>query len=254
MIKIGKRNISEVLKQIFSLNFINIIKRFFSVHENPIYAMINEFFSLGKYPKTINVMKKYKIKLYSLHDFSTFNLIFCREDYFKPKNIKTVVDIGSNIGISALYWYIDNPNCKIYSFEPSSKNFIRQKSNTKNFKKNIIIKKVGISNKNEIIKLYLSKCGVNNSKIRIINAKNERVKLVNINDILEKIIVKSNTIDVLKIDVEGLEENILRVIKKKYFNKIKVINIEGKNYNNLIPKYFTFSFKGSASRFINDKY
>ena len=58
------------------------------------------------------------------------------------------------------------------------------------FKKNVIIKKIGISNKNEIIKLYLSKSGVNNSKNKIINAKYEIVKLVNINNILEEIMTK----------------------------------------------------------------
>ena len=254
MIKIGKRNIYEVLKQIISLNILNIIKRFFLVHERPIGAMINEFFSLGKYPKIIKVMNKYKIKLFSLDDFSTLNLIFCREDYFKPKDIKTVIDIGSNIGISTLYWWIDNPRCKIYSFEPSSKNFIRQKLNIKNFKKNIIFKKIGISNKNEIVKLYISKSGVNDSKNKINNAEYEMAKLVNINSILDKILIKSKCIDVLKIDVEGMEKIIIKSIRKKYFNKIKVINIEGKNYNHLIPKFFTFSFRGSASRFINDKY
>ena len=211
MFKIGKRNIYEVLNQIFSLNILKLIKKFFSVHEQPISAMMNEFFSIGNYPKIIKVMKKYKIKLYSIDDFSTFNLIFCREDYFKPKNIKVVIDIGSNIGISTLYWLVDNPTCKIYSFEPSSKNFLRQKSNMKIFKKNVIIKKIGISNKNEIIKLYLSKSGVNNSKNKIINAKYEIVKLVNINNILEEIILKFNIVDVIKIDVEGMETDILKV-------------------------------------------
>ena len=254
MIKIGKRNIFEALKQIFSVNIANTFIRFFIVHENPINAMINELFSLGKYPKFIRVMKKYKIRLFSLDDFSTFNLIFCRQDYYKPKDIKTVIDIGSNIGLSSLYWLIDNPNCKIYSFEPSSKNFIRQKFNLKKFKKNIIFKKIGVSNKNEISKLYISKSGVNDSINKIKNAKYEKMKLININSILDKILIKSNSIDVLKIDVEGMEKNIIKSIKKKYFNKIRVINIEGNNYNNLIPKYFTFSFRGSASRFVNNKF
>lgn len=254
MAKIGKRNIFEILKQIISSNILNIIKNFFLIHENPIRAMLNEFFSIGNYPKTLKLMNKYNIKLYSFHDFSTFNLIFCREDYYKPKNIKIVIDIGSNIGISPLYWFINNPRCKIYSFEPSSKNYKRQKLNIKNFQKNVFLKKVGVSDTNKIIKLYISKSGVNDSTKKIPNAKYEIIKLININDLLKKIILKSKRVDVLKIDVEGLEEKILKSIRKSYFSKIKVINIEGKNYNNIMPKYFSFSFRGSASRYINRKY
>ena len=254
MIKIGKRYIHEIFKQLISLNIFNIIKKFFLVHKNPIRAMVNEFFSIGNYPKTITLMNKYKIKVYNIDDFSTLNLVFCREDYFKPKKIKVVIDIGSNIGISSLYWFIGNPTCKIYSFEPSEKNFKKQKINTKIFKKNIILKKIGVSNKNEKSKLYLSKSGVNDSIIKIQNADYEIIKLVSINSILEKIFLKSKKIDVLKIDVEGKEREILKSIKKNYFSKIRVINIEGKNYNRFIPKYFSYSFKGSASRFINNKY
>ena len=70
---------------------------------------------------------------------------------------------------------------------------------------------------------------------------------------LKKALLVGNKIDVLKIDVEGKEREILKNIKKKYFNKIRVINIEGNNFDNIVPSYFAHSFKGSASRFINMK-
>jgi FkbM family methyltransferase len=254
MLRVGKRNFVETLKQIFNLNIFNLFLRFFAVHKNPISAIFNEFFSAGKYPSFIILRNKMKIKLYSVYDFSTLNLVFCRQDYYKPKKINLVVDIGSNIGISCLYWLDNNPNCKIKSFEPSSRNYKRLLFNTKKFNKNISCNKIGVSNKNMFAKLYLSKSGVNDSIKKTFRPKYEKIRLIDINIILRKLLLKNSVIDILKIDTEGTERQILENIKKEYFKKIKVINIEGSNYKDIVPSYFSFSFKGSASRFINTKY
>lgn len=253
MLKVGKRNFFETFKQIFNLNIFEVIFNFFLVHRNPLNAIVNELFSTGKYPSMIILKNKMKIKLYSVYDFSTLNLVFCRQDYYKPKNINLVVDIGSNIGISCLYWLDNNSSCKIVSFEPSSRNYKKLLFNTKKFKKNITFNKLGVSNKNMTTKLYLSKSGVNDSIRKTFRPKYEMIKLIDINIVLKKLLAKNDIIDVLKIDTEGTEKEILENIKKQYFEKIKVINIEGSDYKNIVPNYFSFSFKGSASRFINNR-
>lgn len=79
------------------------------------------------------------------------------------------------------------------------------------------------------------------------------MQVIDINSILCHLLKKYKYIDILKIDTEGTELNIIKSIKYNYIKKIKVINIEGKNYNKFIPNFFTFSFKGSASRFKNTK-
>jgi hypothetical protein len=48
-------------------------------------------------------IKNFKIKIYSVDDFSTLNLVFCRQDYINLNNKRIVVNIGSNIGITTLY-------------------------------------------------------------------------------------------------------------------------------------------------------
>ena len=253
MVKVGKRNIFETLKQIFNLNIFPTLLRFFLIHQNPFLAIFNETFSRGKYPKIIYLKNNIKIKLYSVFDLSTLNLVFCRGDYYKPRNIKRVLDIGSNIGITCLYWMHNNPDCKVFSYEPSTRNYKRLLYNTKKFKKNIICKKLGVSYKNQYAKLYLSGSGVNDSIKKKFRKKYEKIKLININSILKNFFLKNDIIDVLKIDTEGTEKDIIENIQKKYFKKIKIINIEGTNYRKTIPDYFSFSIKGSASRFINTK-
>ena len=53
--------------------------------------------------------------------------------------------------------------------------------------------------------------------------------------------------------IEGCEREILKSIDKKYFKRIRIINIEGSNYNKIVPKYFRYSFNASASRFENTR-
>ena len=253
MIKIGKRPLSEVINRVFRKELLEIIQNFFIVHKNPMKAMYEEFFTKGKYPRTIETKQGIKIKLFSYGDFSTFNLVFCRQDYLTDKKINVVLDIGSNIGITAHYWMFKNPKVKIYCYEPSKINFKRLTENTKKFKKNISIKKYAVSNFNGYSKLYRSETGVNDSIIDKVSKKFDKVKVVEINTILKQIFNNFKTLDILKIDTEGCEREILKSINKKYLKKIRIINIEGSNYNNLIPKYFKYSFNASASRFENKR-
>ena len=253
MIKIGKRPLSEVINRVFKKDLFEIIKNFFIVHKNPMQAMYEEFFTKGKYPKLIETKIGVKIKLFSYGDFSTFNLVFCRQDYLADKKINAVLDIGSNIGITAHYWLFKNPKVKIYCYEPSKKNFKRLTENTKKFKKNIKLKQSAVSNFNGYSKLYKSKTGVNDSIIDKVSENFEKIKVIKINDILKKIFSNFKNLDILKIDTEGCEREILKSIDKKYFKKIRIINIEGSNYNNLVPKYFRYSFNASASRFENTR-
>tara|TARA_Y200000002_G_C22634357_1_gene643967 strand:+ start:301 stop:1065 length:765 start_codon:yes stop_codon:yes gene_type:complete len=251
MIKIGKRPLSEVINRVFRKELLGIIKNFFLVHKSPIKAMYEEFFTKGKYPKIIETNQGIKIKLFSYGDFSTFNLVFCRQDYLADEKINVVLDIGSNIGITAHYWFFKNPKVKVYCFEPSQKNFKRLSENTKKFKKRIKIQKCAVSNFNGYSKLYRSETGVNDSIVEKVSKNFDKVKVVMINSILEKIFREFKTLDVLKIDTEGCEREILKSINKRYFKKIRIINVEGNDFNNLIPKYFQYSFNASASRFKN---
>lgn len=253
MIKIGKRPLREVINRVFRKDLFEIIKNFFIVHKNPIQAMYEEFFTKGKYPKLIETKIGVKIKLFSYGDFSTFNLVFCRQDYLADKKINAVLDIGSNIGITAHYWLFKNPKVKIYCYEPSKRNFKRLTENTKKFKKNIELKQSAVSNFNGYSKLYKSETGVNDSIIDKVSKDFDKIKVIKINDILKKIFSNFKNLDILKIDTEGCEREILKSIDKKYFKKIRIINIEGSNYNNLVPKYFRYSFNASASRFENTR-
>jgi hypothetical protein len=56
--------------------------------------------------------------LYSSHDILTVNEIFCRGDYRYGPDLRVAVDVGANIGISALYFLTRNSGARVYAFEP----------------------------------------------------------------------------------------------------------------------------------------
>ena len=124
--KIGRRNIGIFLARSFSVQNWKAMTMFKKVHTEPLKSIYQELFSVGKYPRLIKFKSPtglHEVKLYSPNDFSTFNLIFCRQDYFTTNNFKTVVDIGSNIGISAVFWLTRYYQSKVYCYEPSSANY-----------------------------------------------------------------------------------------------------------------------------------
>ena len=106
--------------------------------------IFREVFSLGSHPKEIyfkTPLGKKKVTIYSINDFSTFNLIFCRQDYLISQKDKIILDVGSNIGLSALYWLTRNNKNIVYCYEPSSLNFMRLKQNLKQFKSRFFLYK-----------------------------------------------------------------------------------------------------------------
>ena len=153
--------------------------------------------------------------------------------------------IGNEIRTILIKIKNDNRN-SIYDFK-------RLTENTKKFKKNIELKQSAVSNFNGYSKLYKSETGVNDSIIDKVSKDFDKIKVIKINDILKKFFSNFKNLDILKIDTEGCERVILKSIDKKYFKKIRIINIEGSNYNNLVPKYFRYSFNASASRFENTR-
>lgn len=260
MFKIGKRNFLTFVKRIIKFdNYIGLI-RFFKVHKSPFKSIFNEIFSWGNYPKILyfnSPLGETKVNLYSADDFSTFNLVFCRQDYLFNKGNKIILDIGSNIGLSAIYWLTRNKDTLIHCYEPSSKNFEKLKENLKEFNGRFSLYKNAVSSKTFSSYLNLEKNGIYNS----INETNknqiyyerEKCEVVSINSCIEKIIKEYGKIDIIKIDNEGEELKTVASIDKKFWSYIKCINVDGVSVREYVPKIFSLSKLGSAQRYYKNE-
>ena len=132
----------------------------------------------------------------------------------KLKN-KDIIDVGGFIGDSAIV-FSDYTNKKVYSFEPSSKNFeLMKKTICMNKKGNIVPVQLGLGSKNQDAQVPLevsSSLKTNQTtKEKLSNELSENIKITTLDQY-----VRENKLDVglIKVDIEGNEQDFLKGAKK----------------------------------------
>tara|TARA_X000000950_G_scaffold157652_1_gene193332 strand:- start:4056 stop:4838 length:783 start_codon:yes stop_codon:yes gene_type:complete len=167
------------------------------------------------------------------------------------KNGDNIIDIGANLGFYSLLFASLSPNGKVFSFEPSTKNYKKLLENKElNQKYNILTYKIGISNKKGYQKLFLtSKQNLNEGgnfissselKNNLFPEDFEDIKI----EILDEIMDKNINFKLAKIDTEGNELNVLNGMKYILKNNLKYLLIETSSNFDLINKFLKeFNFK-----------
>lgn len=144
------------------------------------------------------------------------------------ENTGHIIDVGANIGYNSICWSIMHPNIFIHSFEPGKETFDLLKFNTqKNKRDNIILVNAAVSDKSGTAVFY--HCSDNaysslkDTKRKEIVATYE-VKVLTIDEY-----VKANDLEqvsLLKIDVEGLEHNVIVGAKDTLISKKPIVFCE----------------------------
>ena len=155
----------------------------------------------------------------------------------KKINIKTIYDLGANIGVYSIYYALNFEEANIYSFEPveSTYNILEKNINNFDLNQRIHIYNYGISINNKEEKLYLSipenrdseNIGLYSLKIKA-EFKKDSI-LANFRP-LNKFNIPTS--DFIKIDVEGCEEEIIK-------NNLDIINQAKLLYIEIIPERFS---------------
>ncbi len=183
-IEIGKKRLSRLLKlnkiagDIVFLNYMGV-KFILNINE---YVM-KQIFMFGIYEKPY-------IKLLTS---------------FPENQIRTIIDIGANIGNYTLSFKKKYPNTIIHSFEPNSINAERLRKNIElNQFSYIKVNQLGLSDNAGELKLYFDEKNMGGASLAEKAGNNfEVIKLTTLDDYcLEN---KIDQIDILKIDIEGGE-------------------------------------------------
>lgn len=156
--------------------------------------------------------------------YAFYREIFVQNDYYFKHKSKSpfIIDCGSNIGLTSIYLKNFYPDAKILAFEPSSKNF---ECLNKNIKSNNIsgitaINKALYDKKSKIL-MHGDSEGICSISDQTIKNKNEYVETTLLSDYI------SQTVDLLKIDVEGSEYKIIEDLhNNKKLNFIEKIIME----------------------------
>jgi FkbM family methyltransferase len=141
------------------------------------------------------------------------------------REVSVVVDIGANIGASALWFSLMYPDAMVHALEPGSEAFRLLTRNTAG-RPNVRRYPFGLFSKDAEVTLY---AGADDSvqatigKSAQAGAPDEMVRLRSIAAWLDEVGI--DVIDVLKVDTEGCELPILRGIKDR-LPAIRLIHVE----------------------------
>jgi len=233
----------------FTLN-LRVSYRAFLVLVNP----LNFAFFLIR-PKEKKLLKlrtpigKINVWLRNRQSARTIFSIFIREDYPTDMSNKNILDIGSNIGISAIYFLSRNKYNKILCFEPDPNNAYYLKKNLELFKERSEIYFYGVgANDSEDIEFNLSTDGKYSSFNEIPSYKLDKkvkVKVISLENALKKANFNDKYPTLIKIDIEGLEKKVLNNFDFTEKSNIKELIVEGlgnKEYINkkAIPRVINF--------------
>ncbi|MDD3303022.1 MAG: FkbM family methyltransferase [Candidatus Gracilibacteria bacterium] len=170
--------------------------------------------------------------------------IFINKEYSiieeKIKKSKIIFDIGSHIGLFSLYSLEINPNTKIHLFESNENNYNKSKYLLQKYLNNIKFNNYFIDNKNGIIEFYNNKemtmqSSFYNNQFLCKNGEKQLIKSINIIEyIISNQLNYDNSIDLVKIDIEGYEFELLLNINKDFFKYARNLIFE---YHILFPDF-----------------
>lgn len=175
--------------------------------------------------------KIFNIWLQDLTDFFILKEIFLEDEYDLnlKKEPEIIFDIGSNIGLSVIYFKLKYPDVKIYAFEPDPENYKRLKKNISEFP-DIFAFNCAISDRNGKVKFYRYPDRIASSSLirRFPDQHYIKVESRTLDDLIKEFSL--DAVDLLKFDIEGGEKKLFKDFAG--FGKLK--NIIGEIHFDLI--------------------
>ena len=226
--QIAGRDTSTIVKSVLDRRHYIAARNMVRLYEHPADMFRRYLTGTGTYPTTVRVktpMSRLDLHLYTPHDVLTVNEIFCRDDYHADAADKVVVDFGSNIGISAAYFLSRGPDTFIYLFEPLPANITKLKENLKRFEGRYKLDEVAVGPEEGEVSFGWEETG----RYGGVNAEMANTLTVmcrNSTKVLEDVIAEHGTVDILKVDIETLEEAVVDAIPLDAARKIKKIYVE----------------------------
>jgi FkbM family methyltransferase len=168
--------------------------------------------------------------LYSSHDILTVNEIFCRRDYRCGRDLGVAVDVGANIGISALYFLTRNEVARVYSYEPDPRNVQRLRDNVAGYGERHSIEQVALGTADGTARFAADPFG----RYGTLDYRGDEwfeptymdVRVRSINGVLGEILEREPRVDILKVDTEGSEEQLVAAIDEDLLGRISTIVYE----------------------------
>ena len=191
---------------------------------------LNEFLSSGQRDEIYPIFHpRLKVPVYlrrGTSDFQSFLQIFVGLEYsgcirFVPNNI---IDLGSYVGLSAVYFANRFPDAKIVCVEPSSDNYEMLRLNTRAYP-NIELIHAGVWSHNAKLKIVAKDEGDWATTVsESATYDKDTIDAITISDIVD--LYKLESIDFLKVDIEGSEREIFSCNTDTWIELVKAVACE----------------------------
>ena len=174
------------------------------------------------------------IRVHPILDPQTLDEIWRRKEYEFLPSTGTVVDIGANIG--AYSFMAAERGAKVYEYEAMPFNTsLLEKTASQSFVGHIEVNQVAVgADEKELAFYYADNAYMGRADYHPDRPKSIRGHCVSFKGVLERFPV----IDSLKIDVEGMEEELFRSVSTEIMNRVQFMAIEWH------PEYSTMGLQG----------
>lgn len=226
--RIADRDVGQMLLAPFQARHWHALRQMRRVCPDFLECFRRYLTNSGNYPYRISLRTPLGVvapTLYSYHDLLTVNEVFCREDYRAGSDIRCVVDIGANIGLSALYFLTRQEDVRAYLFEPVEENQVKLKGNLAAFEARYTLFGEAVGERAGTVEFGVEPTG-RYGGIGRPTGTTRQVVCRHINDVLTEILEREAQIDVLKLDTEGLEAATVAAIAPQFLSRIKLLLYE----------------------------
>ena len=165
-------------------------------------------------------------------DFAVFTQVFIHKEYDVPlpHRVKTIIDAGANIGLAALYFKSRYSQAAIICIEPEKENFEMLLKNTEPYK-NITCLNAGVWNKNGFLKVVDKGYGSLGFQVKETTGNENALPAKTIDALMQD--WGKKLVDIVKLDIEGSEEQVLLLDESNWTCRAKTIFVEV--HDNLKP-------------------
>lgn len=240
-----RRSATAALRAIVNpSNYSGVLKVFLNCSRP--FEFLNRYIrNAGDYPASFRIRTPtgpISITAHVPDDLLTINEIFFRGDYGDDRSAKVIVDFGSNIGISALYFLSRNPDAFVYCHEPLPQNVERLNAHLAIFEGRYEVRDFAVAEADGAVDFGWEPTG-RYGGIGQPGLETITVQARDSNAVLGEIIERHGRIDLLKIDIEGLEYRLTARIPENFARNIGRIVVEQRFPDNPLAATHALSYK-----------
>lgn len=220
---------ARTLRAIASPHYYRAIWNIFRFFRGPV-RVLSGYLTLSQagYPRTVVARAptgQVRLRLYSPDDLVTAVECFAKIDYATPQGVTRVVDMGANIGISAAYFLSRNDVVTVDLFEPLPRNLARLEENLEPFRSRYRVQPVAIGTSTGKARFGVESTG-RYGGIGLDFEESTVVEVLDANEALAAVLVTTPAIDVLKLDIEGMEAPVLAHLDPRVLERVALIYAE----------------------------